>query len=767
MKRVVLLLVLTLIETALAQTQPGVAISVSPISALPSFSPPVVTCAQNLAVGSYTLCGEAYNDVTSGTSVSVNYAPTAGNGIVAWGTWCCNSSCNSSTAGVTATLGDNVNATESCFVASPHSPFLTDANAGAQGSGDFQQHYIWYCPSISPGVTSFTMTPSSANLSYLQLNISEWNAGALAASCSPVSACFENVDNLGQAGTSTGGTTATLATSGPTLNADDLIFAVTEVPCCSFLASPGLGYTGITVAPSLTVGMVSEAQAVTATGVQTATSSWTGGSASWSGVIVPIKAVGALPVVAAPSFSPGTGAYSSGPTVTIRSATSGAILCYTTDGSIPAAATPGTCSTGATLANGGTVTVSTAETLAALATESGFTNSAVASASYTISAAITPIRLVQDASQDAGPTTSSSLAFTSNNTAGNWIAVCIRAGASSSQIFTVSDSQGNTYLQAVQLGVTGDTPNGNSLAIYYAQNINRGANTVTVSDTVSGSLRLAIFEYSGVATSNSLDVTASVQGTSTSPNSWSITTTANGDLLLGVIDTADPETFTAGSGYVAEQLVPAEPGTKLLVEDQIQATAGAASASATLGASDPWGALLAAFKAGSYITAPPAASITISPTSASLVSNGTQQFTATVSGSSNPAVTWSATGGTVSTSGLYTAPNSAGTYTVTVTSTANPSASAAATVTVAAPVQHTVTLSWAASTATVSGYNIYRGTVSGGPYTQINTALDATTSYVDSTVQSGQTYYYVTTAVSAAGVESAYSNQAVAIVPLP
>ncbi len=86
---------------------------------------------------------------------------------------------------------------------------------------------------------------------------------------------------------------------------------------------------------------------------------------------------------------------------------------------------------------------------------------------------------------------------------------------------------------------------------------------------------------------------------------------------------------------------------------------------------------------------------------------------------------------------------------------------------VSAPIQHTVTLTWSASTSSVSGYNIYRGTVSGGPYTKINTVLDAGTNYVDNTVQSGHTYYYVATAVSTAGVESAYSNQVAVAVPSP
>jgi hypothetical protein len=62
---------------------------------------------------------------------------------------------------------------------------------------------------------------------------------------------------------------------------------------------------------------------------------------------------------------------------------------------------------------------------------------------------------------------------------------------------------------------------------------------------------------------------------------------------------------------------------------------------------------------------PQSVSITVSPTNVDLVGSATQQFTATVSGSSNHAVTWSLTSsgcsgsacGTISSSGMYTAPN--------------------------------------------------------------------------------------------------------------
>jgi hypothetical protein len=83
-----------------------------------------------------------------------------------------------------------------------------------------------------------------------------------------------------------------------------------------------------------------------------------------------------------------------------------------------------------------------------------------------------------------------------------------------------------------------------------------------------------------------------------------------------------------------------------------------------------------------------------------------------------------------------------------------------------AAVEHTVDLAWNASTNAV-GYNIYRSSVSGGPYSMINTALDSTTAYTDSTIVSGQTYYYVATAVSSESQESEYSNQATAVIPSP
>src|SRR5271170_4862339 len=61
---------------------------------------------------------------------------------------------------------------------------------------------------------------------------------------------------------------------------------------------------------------------------------------------------------------------------------------------------------------------------------------------------------------------------------------------------------------------------------------------------------------------------------------------------------------------------------------------------------------------------PSAVTIAINPTSASLQTGGTQPFSTTVTGTPNTSVTWSASGGTISSSGMYTAGNAVGTYNV-------------------------------------------------------------------------------------------------------
>ena len=81
---------------------------------------------------------------------------------------------------------------------------------------------------------------------------------------------------------------------------------------------------------------------------------------------------------------------------------------------------------------------------------------------------------------------------------------------------------------------------------------------------------------------------------------------------------------------------------------------------------------------------------------------------------------------------------------------------------------HSVALTWTppASGGTVTGYNAYRGTTKGGPYTVLNTSTIAAPAYTDiSGLIEGTTYFYVVTATGPGG-ESVGSNEVSAPIPI-
>lgn len=80
------------------------------------------------------------------------------------------------------------------------------------------------------------------------------------------------------------------------------------------------------------------------------------------------------------------------------------------------------------------------------------------------------------------------------------------------------------------------------------------------------------------------------------------------------------------------------------------------------------------------------------------------------------------------------------------------------------PPTHTVDLSWSASTSpNILAYNVYRAPSSSGPFTKVGNV--AGTTFSDTTVQSGQTYFYEVTAVDNTNLESAPSSPVSAAVP--
>jgi fibronectin type 3 domain-containing protein len=70
------------------------------------------------------------------------------------------------------------------------------------------------------------------------------------------------------------------------------------------------------------------------------------------------------------------------------------------------------------------------------------------------------------------------------------------------------------------------------------------------------------------------------------------------------------------------------------------------------------------------------------------------------------------------------------------------------------------------TTSDVVGYNLYRASISGGPYAKLTHAMSKTASFTDETVQGGETYYYVATSVGSSNTESTTSNEVSATIPL-
>jgi hypothetical protein len=78
---------------------------------------------------------------------------------------------------------------------------------------------------------------------------------------------------------------------------------------------------------------------------------------------------------------------------------------------------------------------------------------------------------------------------------------------------------------------------------------------------------------------------------------------------------------------------------------------------------------------------------------------------------------------------------------------------------------HAVNLSWKPPSASVAGFNVYRGLAANGPYTRINSSVHPHATFTDASVVGGSTYFYMTTSVNKQGKESKFSNQVQVQVP--
>jgi hypothetical protein len=430
---------------------------------------------------------------------------------------------------------------------------------------------VYYAKNIAAGSNTVTVTFNQA-AAYPDVRILEYSG-------------LDPSTPLDVTAAAVGSGTSASSGSATTTAANELIFGAGS--------TAGVAYTGAGTGFSARIinnfGNIAEDKTVSSTGSNSATAP--NSSGNWVMQMATFKGSGqgggtGNPAPTVGSISPTSGTASGGTAVTV-----------TGTGFLAGA----TVSLGGTAATGVSVVSSTKITATTAAHAAGAVNVVVTNTdsqagsltggyTYT-SASGGSISFVQAAT---GPTSIQALnstvavAYATAQTAGDLNVVAVGWGDTTSAVSSVTDSRGNTYTRAV-----GPTVNAGQQSIYYAKNIAAGANTVTVTFNQAASYPdVRILEYSGLDTTNPLDVTAGAVGTGTAASSGAATTTVANELIFGT-GTAGGNGFSAaGSGFTSRVLNI----YGSLAEDKIVTGTGSNSTTGTV-ASSTWIMQMATFKA--------------------------------------------------------------------------------------------------------------------------------------------------------------------------
>lgn len=196
------------------------------------------------------------------------------------------------------------------------------------------------------------------------------------------------------------------------------------------------------------------------------------------------------------------------------------------------------------------------------------------------------INYVQSAGGDAGGAgTSTTQAYTSNNTAGNGLIAILRTGADCT--VTVTDTLSNTGWQEDVHQV--HSTDGYLLSVWSLANCKAGANTVNFNfNGTSTTSRYIVAEYSGLATASMFDKKVSTESGgsfSTTPTSSAATPTNASTLVIGTVAVSGlGGTITAGTGYTLREAASAS--QRVALEDKILTSSSSQTASFNNSVSD-------------------------------------------------------------------------------------------------------------------------------------------------------------------------------------
>ena len=298
---------------------------------------------------------------------------------------------------------------------------------------------------------------------------------------------------------------------------------------------------------------------------------------------------------ATPTFTPVPGAYTDTQMVTLQDTTPGASIFYTLDG----VTSPTTSST--QFAN--PIQVSANTTIKAIASASGFTNSAVATGTYAIGAPSgAEPALVQHVSASNSRNNSFSSPFCyryqlpNPTTAGN--AVVVGFTFRNNPTPTVADDKSDSY--AIEVNHF-DSANSQSIAIAAAFNVAAGARAIKVcfSSDPGGFVQPMATEFANVPAIDGSG--AGAHGTGTSVSAGSLTPSASGDLVYQVAYSlsTNQSSFTAGSqSSIAWNLLSADLLDGFAAQYGVYNSATAISPTIGMGTSQKWVSAAVLLKSG-------------------------------------------------------------------------------------------------------------------------------------------------------------------------
>jgi hypothetical protein len=200
---------------------------------------------------------------------------------------------------------------------------------------------------------------------------------------------------------------------------------------------------------------------------------------------------------------------------------------------------------------------------------------------------------------ETSTSTSLSGSFPSATTAGDLLVLSasVYTGATN-HLTSIADSAGNTWVRVGAYDVSGHNSDGE---LWYAANANP-TTTVTAHLAAAASIAFEVQEFSGMAKTSALDVSAGTSNTSTSAASGASTAAAANELAVGFIaghNNAEPITVTA-PGYTnqAQQTTTGTIAT-IVTGFQVVGSAGAQGFAGTFGTVMYWAAGVAVFKPAS------------------------------------------------------------------------------------------------------------------------------------------------------------------------